>query len=203
MTGHEADGEPEPYLWGVRIADAEPRVVWERLRTVRAALEEGAGLPTEPDIILRVPGRLLALVEAKFGSPNSTLASQGERFGRVAEFLNRYPTAEGRVDPLNRAWIEQWPAGQVLEQLCRNVVFAQWLAEDGEVACVVNLVRECESRDVQARFDEHLTTAGPVRFRRATWEGLYRLPAMASADAGPLRRYLETKTNLLANAFAI
>jgi hypothetical protein len=42
---------------------------------------------------------------------------------------------------------------------------------------------------------------GPVGFRRATWEGLYRLPLMSGGDAAPLRRYFENKTSKLTKAF--
>jgi hypothetical protein len=51
----------------------------------------------------------------------------------VAEFLDRYPCVAGTIDPLNRVWIGEQPPGRVLQQLLRNVIFSQWLAEDGEI----------------------------------------------------------------------
>jgi hypothetical protein len=41
---------------------------------------------------------------------------------------------------------------------------------------------------------------GPVGFRFATWEGLYRPPLMSGGDAAPLRRYFENKTSKLTKA---
>jgi hypothetical protein len=200
MTGMEVDTEPEIYLWGVRISDKEPRV-WDRLRQVRFDLEKGVRWATEPDVILRVPRRAIVLIEAKFGSPNGTMLRQKKRFGTVAKFLNTYRCRAGEVDPLNRAWIKKQPPGQILQQLVRNVIFANWLAGDGEVQLVVNLVRAAEEQDVGDRFKEHLAANGRVRFRRCAWEELFRLPLLASEEARPLRCYLKNKTNRLARAF--
>jgi hypothetical protein len=91
--------------------------------------------------MLRVPGHALVLIEAKFGSPNSTLAGKEDRFESVEDFSARYPAPEGAADPLARDWIEQQQLGTVLEQLCRNVAYATWLAEPREQPTVINLVR--------------------------------------------------------------
>jgi len=200
LTGIEVDAEPELYLWGVKIPNEEPRV-WANLEEARLALKEGARWPTEPDIILRVPGRALVLAEAKFGSRNGTMLGNEERFGDVAEFLERYPCVEAKVDPLKRAWIAEQPPGQVLQQLVRNVIFAQRLAEEGESQFVVNLVRATEEREVGERLAAHLAADSPVCFRRCTWEGLFLLPLLSREDAKPLRHYLENKANRLAKAF--
>jgi hypothetical protein len=68
---------------------------------------------------------------------------------------------------------------------------------------VVNLVRQDDEADVVERFAPHLAPDGPVGFRRATWEGLYRLPLLSGGDAAPLRRYFENKTSRLTKAFAL
>ena len=200
LTGIPIDTEPDLYLWGIRVFDQQPQT-WPNLVQVRLALEDGVGIPTEPDIILRVPGKAIVLIEAKFGSSNGTMQGQEGRFGAVLDFLNRYPCVEGATDPLNRAWIEEQPPEHVLQQLVRNVIFAQWLAEDGEVPFVVNLVRATDETNVEERMTNHLAANGPVRFRRATWEGLSQLPLMAQQDAAPLRHYLKNKTNKLTRAF--
>jgi hypothetical protein len=196
LSGMEPSDEPELYLWGVRIG-ADPPHVWPRLEELRAILEPGRRIQTEPDIMLRIPGQALVLVEAKFGSSNSTLN------GDVAEFLDRYPAPDGADDPLDRNWISTQEPGDILAQLCRNIVFAQRLAEEGETPMVVNLVRQDYEADVVERFAAHLAPDGPVGFRRATWEGLYRLPLMAGGDAAPLRRYFENKTSELTQAFQL
>ena len=199
LTGIEVDIEPELYLWGVKISNEEP-CAWDKLKKVRSDLKE-TGIPTEPDVILRVPGRAIVLIEAKFGSPNGTLFGNEKRFGKVAEFLDRYPCVAGKVDPLNRAWIAEQPPGQVLQQLVRNVIFAQRLAEEGEIPLVVNLVRAPEEREVRERLTAHLAPGSPVCFRRCTWEGLFQLPILSREDAKPLMRYFENKTIGLAKAF--
>jgi hypothetical protein len=200
LTGIKVDVEPELYLWGVRIPDEQP-CLWSRLREVRLVLQEGAGWPTEPDVILRVPGRAIVLIEAKFGSPNGSMLGNEERFGVPSEFLDRYPCVAGKVDPLNRAWIEGQPPGQILQQLLRNVIFAQWLAEENEVPFVVNLVRAADEADIEERLTAHLAANGSVCFRRCTWERLFQLPLLSSENARPLRRYFENKTNRLNRAF--
>jgi len=149
----------ELYLWGNRIADGKPRF-WDKLDRVRKTLEPGAAFPTEPDIMLRVPGHALVLIEAKFGSPNSTLAGKEDRFESVEDFLARYPAPEGAADPLARDWIEQQQLGTVLEQLCRNVVYATWLAEPREQPTVINLVRGEAEPDVETRLRPHLAKNG-------------------------------------------
>ena len=196
LSGLEPISEPELYLWGVQIGVPAPHL-WPRLAEVRGILEPRIRIPTEPDIVLRVPGQALVLVEAKFGSPNSPLPKKMT----VDEFLGRYRSPDGAVDRLDRNWISRQLPGDILAQLCRNVVFAQRLAAEGETPMVVNLVRQNEEAGVVERFAPHLAHDRPVGFRRATWEGLYRLPLMSGGDAAPLRRYFENKTSKLKKAF--
>jgi hypothetical protein len=200
LTGYEGDKEPELYLWGVRIDVSAPQR-WTNLARVRGELEAGAGLPTEPDVILHVPGELLVLIEAKFGSPNGTFKGKDERFGSIAEYLDSYPGLPGQADPLDREWIEGQPAEAILEQLCRNIVFAHWLAQSDERPMVVNVVRNRDESDVSQRISQHLAKDIPVQFRRATWESLARMPLMATEAAEPLRTYLGNKSNGLTNSF--
>lgn len=88
FTDMKARAEPELYLWGNRIRLNEMSSFSEELKQARANLEARAGLPTEPDIMLRVPGQAMVLIEAKFGSGNGTLKGKEERFGTVQDFLN-------------------------------------------------------------------------------------------------------------------
>ncbi len=192
-------GVPHLYLWGNRIA--EPPEFWPRLRSVRGVLENGAGFPTEPDIIVHVPGRLLLLIEAKFGSPNGTLVGKEDRFGSVDDFLARYPSAEGVTDPLNRQWIAEQEPEHVLEQLCRNVILATHLAAKGERMVVANLVRADAEVKVEAEFRRHLMPDSPVEFRRLTWESFWPILAAHGEDAAPVRTYLANKTLRLRRAF--
>ena len=189
--------EPELYLWGNRI-DAECKP-WTRLNEVRAELESGMTIPTEPDIMLRVPGQAIVLIEAKFGSPNPTLAGKKGRFASVTEFLNRYKCKEGAADPLNRKWISEQEDDGILEQLCRNAIFAHWLASEREQPFVINLVRGAAPNDEQL-FRQHLSENG-VRFHVRRWEDLYGLSVIQDERASVLRRYLKNKTLNLEPAF--
>lgn len=202
LTGREADSEPELYLWGVRVTAGEPHK-WDRLLTVRDKLERRPGIPTEPDITLRVPGVAIVLIEAKFGSPNSTLKGKKKRFGSVDEFLKLYPSIDAGPDPLDRDWIEAQPTEAVYQQLVRNVVFAQWLAGPHEQPWVVNLVRDTDEREIEQRMACHLHAELPVRFRRCTWEALAKLPAIDEERSVPLKNYLENKTLGLKRAFSL
>jgi hypothetical protein len=197
LTGTKPLGEPELYLWGNRI-DAEFNL-WTNLSKVRAKLEKGMTIPTEPDIILRAPGQAIVLIEAKFGSSNPSLDGKKERFGSVTQFLNRYVCKEGATDPLNRKWISEQKDEQILEQLCRNAVFAHWLSSEVEQPFLINLVRQAARNDEQF-FRQHLTE-NEVNFHVRRWEDLCGLSVIHGEKASVLRRYLENKTLNLEPAF--
>lgn len=198
LTGETAKGDPELYLWGNRV-DVELGW-WTRLTEVRAEIEKDLAIPTEPDIILRVPGQAIVLIEAKFGSPNGTMAGKRGRFGSVTKFLDRYTCEDGAIDPLNRKWIFEQQDEGILEQLCRNAIFAQRLASGCEKPFVINLVRRAAQNDEQL-FRQHLS-GNAVHFHVRTWEDLYRLPVIQTEPALLLCRYFENKTLNLWPAFA-
>ena len=153
--------------------------------------------------MLRIAGQAIVLIEAKLGSLNGTLAgkTKAQRFGTVRDFLKRYRRKAGEPDPLNRKWIKEQPDSKIFEQLCRNVVFAQWLAAGGEQAHVVNLVSAAAPND-ESHFQMHLLK-DTIRFHRRTWEDLYTLDIIRSGPAAMLRLYFENKTVRLIKAFAI
>jgi hypothetical protein len=194
--------EVDLYLWGNRILKSPgSKGFWDHLARARKALERGVGFPTEPDIILRVPDRLLVLIEAKFGSPNGTLVGKEDRFCDIDEFLARYPAAEGIEDPINRKWIEEQAPECVLEQLVRNVVFATHLAEKGERMIVLNLVRDSDEITIESKFRKHLIPQGCVEFRRVTWESFWPIFARGGDNATPVLNYLANKSLGLGAAF--
>jgi len=197
LTGEIPREEPELYLWGNRI-DAE-LTQCKKLGKVRADLEPDLKIKTEPDIMLRVPGQAIVLIEAKFGSPNGTMAGKKGRFGSVTEFLNRYKPKDVAADPLNRSWISEQQDEKILEQLCRNAIFAQWLASQCDQPFVINLVRRKAQND-QELFRQHLS-GDEVQFHVRNWEDLYGLPVIQGERASVLRTYFENKTLNLAPAF--
>jgi hypothetical protein len=197
LTGAIASEEPELYLWGGRIDTDGAQ--WSKLHEVRQALEKGLAIPTEPDIILRVPGQAVVLIEAKFGSPNGSFAGKRGRFGAVTEYLKRYKSRDGADDPLNRGWISEQEDKGILEQLCRNVIFAHWLVAGDEGPFVINLVTKHAANDEQL-FRQHLND-NEVQFRVCTWEDLFDLPVIQDEKASVLRLYLKNKTRNLSPAF--
>lgn len=202
LTGRRAQKEPQLFFWGMEVWPAYHPGAWSRLNDARAQFsEQGSSIPTEPDIMLRVAGQALVLVEAKFGSPNSTLAKKRDM--TVSKFLNQYHLVPGQDDPLDREAIMTMRPDQVLEQLCRNVVFSNYMAERSEAAFVVSLVRGEAETDVKERMDRHLSTGARGSFRRVVWESLGRLPSLQRHEAAPLRSYLRTKTLRLRPALKI
>jgi hypothetical protein len=199
LTGCKPKEEPQLFLWGVEVWPTYRPGAWSRLVGARAEFERGVHIPTEPDIMLRVAGQALVLAEAKFGSLNGTLAKKPNQ--SIPDFLNRYRPLPGQIDPLDREVIMDMPSDKVLEQLCRNVVFSNYLAEGKEEAFVANLVRGIAEIDVKDRMDLHLSAENRDRFRRVAWEDLGRLPSQRCVEAAPLRHYLKTKTLNLQTAF--
>jgi len=172
-----------------------------QITEVRKKLENGMDIQTEPDIMLRIAGQAIVLIEAKFGSPNGSLAGKKGRFGSVTEFLKRYECKEGATDPLNRKWISKQEDNRIREQLCRNVIFAHWLASEHEQPFVINLVTRKATND-EHLFRQHLAER-EVQFHVRRWEDLFRLPIMQNEQASTLRRYLRNKTLKLSPAFAL
>jgi hypothetical protein len=200
LTGRECRNEPELYLWGNRINAASSRF-WRELRQVQQELEHkhGKRIPTEPDIILRIPGEAIVVVEAKFGSPNSLFEKKEKRVGPIRDYLKNYIPRAGKTDPLVRKWIYSQRVG-ILEQLCRNAIYTSQLANSDEDQFLINLVLNRHEIDIVERFEKHLT-AETIRFRRVTWEQIYDLPAIHSAGGRFLKRYFQRKSLRLRNAF--
>lgn len=197
FTGLDVSDAPDLFLWGNCMNRG--CLPSHELQTVRQELEADLRIPTEPDIMLRVSGKVLVLIEAKFGSPNGVLKGKKKRFGGVEDFLRRYRPKPNCPDPLNRNWIQQQPPEKVMEQLCRNVIFAHWLAAEGEQVFLVNLVRR-SSNDDSEQFRQHLSGES-IQFRRFAWEDLFTLAAMQNKEGAPLRKYLANKTLKLSSAF--
>lgn len=195
LSGVTVDVDPELYLWGNKITP-DGATLWPALVDVRIRLEDELKIQTEPDIAIRVPGKLLVVIEAKFGSKNGTL--DGKDYECVEEFLDRYESPMGS-DPLNRTWIVGQSSDRILEQLCRMAVFGAWLGERGEDVVVVSLMRRQELAASPPDVASHLVPGGPVRFQARAWEDL--IPLAAGAPDHTLRRYLADKSYGLRPAF--
>ena len=196
LTGVTFHAQPRLYLWGNEIMEWKVRP-WALLHKIRDQLERGFGIQTEPDVALHVPGELLVLIEAEFGSPNSTLDKKS--YDTVEQFLEVYSRPEDGPEPLEREWIAAQPATVILEQLCRLAVFGTWMRKAEEKVVVVNLLREAELASSQPRFVSHLAPGSPVQFEARAWEQL--IPLAGGADNDTLERYLKNKSYCLLPAF--
>jgi len=89
------------------------------------------------------------------------------------------------------------------QQLLRNIAFAHKLKAEGENAVVVALVRDRDTTDVERWVERCLAETAGVGFRRATWEELYRGLTGDDTRLERLRLYMENKSYMLPQAFAI
>jgi hypothetical protein len=204
ITGDTCTVEPFLYLWGICLTD-DALDPWNLLIAARERFE--ANLPverplTEPDIALHLPGRYLILIEAKFTSANMTYARGPRKDAQsltLDELLGIYHDPD--LDILD--YRQAQAASHVHYQLWRNMVFAQWMARQDHSktrAFHVNLVREGYERLSVAQFRTMVKPEFEDRFRRLTWENIYRFFSGTPALVGMLS-YLETKTAGLVRAF--
>ena len=85
------------------------------------------------------------------------------------------------------------------------MTFSEWMAREDHPrtkAFHVNLVRRGYERASAAEFAALLNPALRDRFRRLTWEGVYRFFA-GNPALDTMRRYLQTKTAGLVPAFRL
>jgi hypothetical protein len=116
-------------------------------------------------------------------------------------YFSAYRAKENTADPLNREWIYE-NKSLIFDQLCRNAIFAHWLADGREMPVLVNLVRKNDEINIEDHMKMHLCS-DTVVFRRCVWEELYSLPEVALDNLGFLKRYMEIKTCRLQRAFSL
>lgn len=214
LSGRRIDGEPELYLWGLRI-DLDSAAAPEQFTTLDSArqiFERGIRrMHTEPDIMLHAPGQALMLIEAKFiskntlaeGSPNND--EEGEKPRSAQGILRRYSAGK-----LPASTLEVPPTtSPFYSQLYRNLVFAIWMANNlGVDWRLVNLVSRQQAHlrndpDPTPFMHSVLPAASRQRFRRYTWEELYSQHVATVVELAALDRYMRYKSANCAQAFDI
>lgn len=209
ITGTVHAAEPDLYLWGLKLTH-DAITPWELLIAARKRFESNLPVDrplTEPDIALHLPGKYLALIEAKFTSPNPFYHAGPRKDSRSLtkdELLGIYRDPALGILDLRRAEL----ANRVPYQLWRNLVFAEWMARldsSGTVAFHANLTRSGFETESCAGFRRLIRTEFTERFVHFDWEGLHRLtegrnshPSMTRLD-----HYFRTKTTRLRPAFRI
>ncbi len=206
ITGDTCTVEPFLYLWGICTSD-DTFDPMELLIAARKRFESNLPVErpyTEPDIMIHLPGRYLILIEAKFTSPNTTYA-RGPR--KDAQSLTLDELLEIYHDPQLQilAYRQAQMAPQVHYQLWRNMTFSEWMSREDHRntrAFHVNLVREGFEKSAVAAFHRLVTPDFKDRFRRLTWESIYRSFA-GNPALDTMCQYLENKTAGLVRAFNI
>lgn len=196
LAGAETAAEPGLCFWGRRIT-LEGSIAWTELQSLHDELEPGVAPQVQPDACLHIPGFGPVLIEASFGPSTDA----GDDPARVAAFLGRYAAeCPGLFDEnaIRNAKLRYVPL-----LLLRTIAIAHKLRTNGQQAVVVALVRESDPADVEKRVGRCLAETADVRFRRVTWETLYRALDSDNPKLQPLRNYLENKSYGLRPALAL
>lgn len=215
--------EPQLFMWGSRVDLGSGMFTpFSALGEARQKFEkEIRAFPTEPDIMLLVPNKLLICIEAKFTSGNplaqkSTITRSDEKPKTVQALLNRYydqwPGAAKLIDP------SRIDSTRFHSQLFRNIIFAAWMAEKMSIDDwhVVNLVSSTQwarkkarkegaydYQDPTASIRDYLKADNKKRFTFSTWENLYSQVINRDAQLNRLAEYLRHKTAFLEPAFEL
>jgi hypothetical protein len=225
LAGREISGTPELYLWGCHI-NLEQNICepYNLLKQARAKIEPDiTRFPTEPDIMLVVPGKFIMCIEAKFTSGNTlaldnSIMKDGEDGAKPKSkvgLLNRY-LFQNHYWVNGFKYIDPGKIGKKFHsQLFRNIVFAAGMAEkcNGDWQ-VVNLVRALRPSHRQASltvdFDDpteavraYLTKDHQDRFTYRTWEGLYAHVVEGEPQLKELAGYFQGKSVFFRPAFQL
>lgn len=227
LVGRPVQGEPELWLWGhhVDLRRGFGKALFPPLARLRARLEPDVHpFATEPDVMLVVPGRMLILIEAKFTSGNSLSvdkpASRNEKPKDLNGLLAKYLPQGSDPGVIVPAEIRRPFHGQ----LFRNIVFAQAMAREAEVAAsdwaVVNLICErqwkltAKASSKGAAVDPGVSFADPslavgawlkeedrARFQFSSWEKLHGSVIKGTPELRAVDTYLQGKSAHLGQAF--
>lgn len=207
ITGLDIHEEPELYLWGLRMSD-DSLDPWPLLLQARERFE--TSLPvrrpgTEPDIALHWEGKALALIEAKFCSPNTCYVAGPRKDAQsltLDELLDIYRDPSLKILDVEKAkGVER-----VFYQLWRNLVFSEYMARlDSPTtqAYHASLVRAGYEHGSTNEFSQLIRPEFADRFTRLTWENLYVLAHLHWRKLGRLIEYMLTKTTSLQPAFQV
>jgi hypothetical protein len=211
-------GSPELYLWGQRLDLSKGVSTYQALCEVRRQLEPDIrGFPTEPDIMLVVPNKVLICIEAKFGSKNPIAeerkVSVDQKPKSRTDLIDRYCTRNSIVQWEEIFTFDKMPT-RFHEQLFRNLVFAasmakiagieEWYVLNLRSQHVMNLKKaHPESMPVVRSVRSVLTPSHKKRFLHITWEHLYNICVKDNPGLHNLAWYMKNKTLNCRRAFNI
>ena len=180
---------------------------------MRTTFEKGINkFLTEPDIMLHCPGQVLLLIEAKFTSGNTLASESGtetpsdEKPKSRDGLLRRYVLQAGDLSPAPMS-------GAFYSQLYRNLVFAQYMAENlGIQWGLASLVseRQCLQKQGMAEYQDPtpfmhslIPNESRKRFIFYSWEKLYKDHVARRPELHDLAAYMVNKSANTAKAFSI
>ena len=219
ITGQEVGENVELYLWGGKI-DLKNNSFspYEPLKKVHKELEQGIGIPTEPDIMLIVPSKIIICIEAKFGSKNPLAKEKEEKIGEKPKswkkLKERYCDKNDIIDGGREIFDFNNSPTLFYEQLFRNLVFAASMAKLGGIEewyvanlrseHIMNLKRgEPESKPVVRSIQKILKPEYKKNFVHLTWEELYEKCVKSDMSLANLSWYLKNKSFECRRAFNI
>ncbi len=196
VTG-SSTAEPDLYLWGRRINLDGTSSSWPELQSVRTKVEPKHRQQTEPDVCLHVPGWGWIFIEAKLAHGIKT----SESAEKMDAWLALYPSHSPTLFDLGS--IAEVEHSQFPEQILRNVVFADLIRADDELAHVVALGRGGDPTPINDWVSACLSFDCSVSISHLTWEEIYKALPSESEELSKLRDYFEQKSYRLRRAFAL
>jgi hypothetical protein len=204
ITGLNTEKEPRLFLWG--IEQDEELTPFDLLIAGRERFERRLPVErpmTEPDAMLYLPGRYLALIEAKLTSPNPVY-TDGPR--RDSQSLTKEELIGIYDDPLCLMIdIEKARRAEAIAyQMFRNVQFASWMAHHatpGTRPYFANLTRRGYENDSFNAFTQLVRPEFLGQVTHIFWEDLWVIAGLAGGRLCLLQEYLMRKTSNLLPAF--
>lgn len=219
ITGRNYSGAINLYLWGIRI-DLAGRSFsqYKPLAKARALIEPDIKVfPTEPDIMLVIPGKLVICIEAKFGSKNPEAKEKEQvtsnKPTKISDIIDKYYFRNNLINKDNIFDLSNIPK-PFYEQLFRNLVFAASMAKyEGNADWYVANLRSrhvmnlnpgrAESRPVMKNIRSILMPKYKKRFIHITWEDIYNTAVKDDPQLVNLAWYFKNKTLNCTRAFSV
>jgi hypothetical protein len=168
-------GQAELIYWSYSQSE---RDVWQELQKARNEFGESRQRSSEPDLIA-VTSQALFFLEAKLQSTNST---------RPSDPKNRKKYLTGGQEWFKQVFASDFDTVAIQAQkyeLLRFWLLGTWIASQMERDFyLINIAPSKKEMDIEQRFRPHLHEAENRRFKRLTWEEIYKLSAQ-EAPTGP------------------
>ncbi|MFC1462959.1 hypothetical protein ACFLQU_05060 [Verrucomicrobiota bacterium] len=180
---------PTTFFWSY---SKEEKTGWSLLNEARIEFGETVRHGSEPDLMV-LTDQTLFFIEAKLTATNNTAPIRKD-----PKYRKKYDTgADAWFSRVFKPSVEFW--NLALEQkkfeLLRFWLLGTWMANKlGRSFCLLNLVREMAEKEIKNIFGDNLAQDESRRFRRATWEDIYRFMGKIYVDSQVLRQYMENKT---------